>query len=266
VKKHRPYWKGYLRLSLVTIGIGVYNAVEAKSGVKLRIVHKPTGKPISQIRTVDGRKVESSDLVKGYEVDENKFIAITEDELAALKLESKRTIDLTAFVDRIDPRYVERAYYIAPTDALAAEGFLVIRDALLKSGKIGMSQMVIGGREWLVAISPHGSGMVMSLLRYHEEIRDPLPYFEDIPSKKPDAQLVDMACKLIKQKSGPWQPEQFKDNYAVAMQEMIEEKIKTGKVLTPPESTAPTNVIDLAGALRKSIEQVPAPKKRKATA
>ena len=152
-KKHRAYWKGYLRLSLVTIGVEVYNGVESKSEISFRQIHKPSGKRVNYEKTVSGvGKIQTSDIVKGYEVDKDTYVLIEPEEIDSLKIESKKTIDLVQFVDakEIDYRYFERPYFVAPADALAGEGFVVIRDALRKTGKLGLAQVTIAGREWLV--------------------------------------------------------------------------------------------------------------------
>ena len=165
-KRHRAYWKGYLRLSLVTIGVEVYNAVESKSEISFRQIHKPSGKRVNYEKVVKGvGKVETADIVKGYEVDTDTYVAMEPEEIDALKLESKKTIDLVQFVDasEVDYRFFERPYFVAPADSLAGEGYVVIRDALAKTGKVGLAQITIGGRGWLVALAPFGDGLVMGL-------------------------------------------------------------------------------------------------------
>jgi len=175
-KRARTYWKGHLRLSLVSIPIDVYNAVESQSEISFRQIHKPSGRRVSYEKTVSGiGKIENSDIVKSYEVEPDVYVILEPEEIDAVKLESKKTIDLVQFVDAkdIDYRYFERPYFITPADALAGEGYVVIRDALRKTGKVGLAQVTIGGREWLVAIAPLQDGLCMAMLRYADELRKP---------------------------------------------------------------------------------------------
>lgn len=205
-KRARAYWKGFLRLSLVSIGVEIYNAVESAAEITFRQIHKPSGRRVSYEKVVPGiGKIENSDIVKGYEVDDDTYVTLEPEEIDAVKLESKKTIDLVQFVDakEIDYRYFERPYFIAPADELAAEGYVVIRDALRKSGKVGLAQVTIGGREWLIAISPLEDGLIMEMLRYADELRDPADYFDEVPDIKPDKEMIDLAVQLIGKKSAP---------------------------------------------------------------
>ena len=259
-KKHRAYWKGYLRLSLVTIGIEVYNAVESKGEISFRQIHKPSGRRINYEKVVQGvGKIENADIVKGYEVDTDTYVVIEPEEIEALKLESKKTIDLVQFVDaaEVDYRFFERPYFVAPADALAGEGFVVIRDALRKTGKLGLAQVTIAGREWLVAVAPLGDGLVMEMLRYAEELREPEDFFGDIPATKPQKEMVDLAVQLIEQKASAFKPEVYRDRYQEALKTLVQEKMKGHKVIAPEEEGRPsgTNVIDLMEALKRSVSQ-----------
>jgi DNA end-binding protein Ku len=263
-KKHRAYWKGYLRLSLVTIAVEVYNAVESQSEISFRQIHKPSGRRVNYEKVVQGiGKIESSDIVKGYEVDTDTYVVLEPEEIDALKLESKKTIDLVQFVDAkdIDYRFFERPYFIAPADALAGEGYVVIRDALRKTGRIGLAQITIGGREWLVAIAPMGDGLVMELLRYAEELRDPADFFGEVPSEKPQREMVELAVQLIEKKTGRFKADAYKDRYQVALKALVQQKMKGAKVIAPEDEGRPagSNVIDLMEALKRSVGQ-PDPK------
>ena len=152
----RAYWKGFLRLSLVSIAVEIYNAVETKSEISFRQIHKPSGRRINYTKTVQGiGEIDNADIVKGYEVDADTYVTLDPEEIDAVKLESKKTIDLVKFVDAadIDPRYFERPYFVAPADKHSGEGYVVIREALKKTGKVGLAQLTIAGREWLVAIA-----------------------------------------------------------------------------------------------------------------
>lgn len=263
----RAYWKGFLRLSLVSISVELYNAVETKSEISFRQIHKPSGRRINYTKTVQGvGEVKSSDIVKGYEVDQDTYITLEPEEIDAVKLESKKTIDLVKFVDatEIDPRYFERPYYITPADKHSAEGYVVIRDALKKTGKAGLAQLTIGGREWLVAITALGDGLLMEMLRYANELREPAEFFDTVPSLKPDKEMVDLAVELIDRKAGKFTPDQFEDHYATALHDLINKKMKGQKIKAPHEEVSPggAKVIDLMSALRKSIGESSAAKQK----
>ena len=254
----RTYWKGFLRLSLVSIAVEIYNAVESKSEISFRQIHKPSGRRINYTKTVQGiGEVKSSDIVKGYEVDNDTYVTLEPDEIDAVKLESKKTIDLVKFVDEaeIDPRYFERPYFIAPADKHSGEGYVVIREALKKTGKAGLAQLTIGGREWLVAITALGDGLLMEMLRYAEELKEPDQFFDEVPTGKPDKEMVDLAVELIERKAGKFTPDQFEDHYATALRELVQKKLKGHKIKAPHEEASPggAKVIDLMAALKKSI-------------
>ena len=257
----RAYWKGHLRRSLVSIP--VENAVETKNEISFRQIHKPSGRRINYTKTVQGiGEVKSSDIVKGYEVGSDEYVILEPDEIDALRLESKKTIDLTRFVDAadIDPRYFERPYDLGIGDKHGAEGYVVIREALRKTGKVGLGQVTVAGREWLVAVmpvEPGGLGMVM--LRYADELRDPALFFEDVPTEKPDKEMVDLAVELIERKAGKFEPEEFENRYHTALKELVDEKLKGHKIRAPEEKSAPGGkVIDLMTALKESIGKAPA--------
>jgi len=269
-KKHRAYWKGYLRLSLVTIGVEVYNGIESKSEISFRQIHKPSGKRVNYEKTVQGvGKIESADIVKGYEVDTDTYVILEQDEIDNLKLESKKTIDLVQFVDAkdVDYRFFERPYFVAPADSLAGEGYVVIRDALKKTGKLGLAQVTIGGREWLVAIAPMGTGLVMEMLRYADELRDPAEFFGEVPNAKPQTEMVDLAVQLIGQKTSPFKAEAYIDHFQDALKALVKQKLKGGTVLAPEEEARPTgaNVVDLMEALKRSVGQTGKPSGKAAT-
>jgi DNA end-binding protein Ku len=253
----RAYWTGFLRLSLVSIAVEIYNAVESKSEISFRQIHKPSGRRINYTKTVQGiGEVDNADIVKGYEIDADTYVTLDPEEIEAVKLESKKTIDLVKFVDSadIDPRYFERPYFIAPADKHAGEGYVVIREALKKTGKVGLAQLTIAGREWLVAIAPFEDGLLMEMLRYADELKEPADFFDEVPTGKPDKEMVDLAVELIGRKSGKFTPDQFKNHYATALRELVNKKMKGQKIVAPHEEAAHSaKVIDLMAALRKSI-------------
>jgi DNA end-binding protein Ku len=264
----RAYWKGFLRLSLVSIGVQIYNAVESKAEIAFRQIHKPSGRRVNYEKVVQGiGKIDNADIAKGYEVDADTYVLLEPEEIDAIKLESKRTIDLVQFVDarHIDYRYFERPYFVVPADEMAGEGYVVIREALRKTGKVGLAQVTIAGREWLVAVAPLEDGLVMELLRYAEELRDPADYFDEVPTAKPDKEMIELAVQLIEKKSGAFNPKKFQDHYATALRELVQDKLKGRKIIAPHEDARPSggNVVDLMEALKRSVGQPPAPSRGK---
>lgn len=257
----RAYWKGHLRLSLVSIGIELYSAATSSRRLALHQIHKPSGKRIRYQKTAPGvGPVDKDEIVKGFEVAKDEYVILEPDELDEVKLESKHTIDLVQFVDQceIDPRYFEKPYYVVPEDSdVAEEGFAVIRDALREAGKTGLGQMAVRGRDSIVAIRPCGEGLLLETLRYAEEIRESDAIFEDIPEIDPDEEMLDLALELIERKSAPFEADAFKSQYTTAMRELIEQKRKKGKVTAASDEEIEDgdNVIDLMDALKKSVSK-----------
>jgi len=271
----RPYWKGHLRLSLVSIAVELHTATASAARLELHQIDQKTGKRIRYQKTVPGKgPVAKEDIVKGFEIDSGKNVILTPEELDKIKLETKHTIDLTQFTDYcdIDPRYFERPYYLVPADDIAGEGYVVIREALRSSAKAGIGQMTMRGKESLVAIRPCGRGLLLEAMRYAEELRKSDAIFADIPDIKPEKEMVDLAKELIERKSGPFHSEVFKDHYREALRALVEEKRKAGRIVSEEEKEeAPPkgNVIDLMAALRASVGKQgarpkPAQRKRRA--
>jgi DNA end-binding protein Ku len=265
----RAYWKGFLRLSLVSIPVEIYNAVDTSSEIHLNQIHKPSGKRINYTKTVKGiGPVEAADIIKGYEIDKDTYVTLEADEIDALKIESKRTLDLQQFIDvsEIDPRYFEKPYYVVPADEHAAEGYLVIREALRGMNKLGVGQITMGGREHIVTVGAVDKGLVMEVLRYAEEIKSPKTYFDDLPALKLDREMVSLARELISKKAAPFEPERFRDGYAEAMKALIEKKAKGQKITAVSMDEQPQGkVIDLLAALKSSLKTAqtkPDPKKK----
>ncbi|MCA3574304.1 MAG: Ku protein [Aestuariivirga sp.] len=254
----RAYWKGVLRLSLVSIPVEVYNAVETSSSVALNQIHKPSGKRVNYTKTVKGiGPVDTADIVKGYEIDKDVYVTLEAEEIEGLRVESRKTLDLQQFIDvsEIDPRYFEKPYYIVPADEQAAEGYLVIREALTDMKKLGVGQITMSGREHVVAVGPVEQGLVMEVLRYKDELRPAKPFFGDLPSLKRDEEMGGLARELIKRKEAPFDPSRFHDSYAEAMKQLIAEKAKGKRIVARPSPAAPEGkVVDLLDALRKSLK------------
>ena len=271
----RAQWKGHLRLSLVTIAVELHAATEASARPGLHQIDRKSGKRIRYEKIVPGKgKVADENIVKGFELSSGKHVILTPEELDQIKLETRHSIDLTQFVDYcdIDPRYFERPYYLTPGDDVSAEGYVVIREALKVAKKAGIGQMVMRGKENLVAIRPCGDGLLLETLRYADELRKSDKVFSHVPNKRPAKDMIELAAELIERKSGTFKPAAFKDHYGNALRALVAEKRRHGKVTAAKEEDAPRpkgdNVIDLMEALKKSIggKSVAASKPRKTAA
>ena len=252
----RPTWQGHLRLSLVTCPVALYTATQTSGEVHFNLLHKDTHNRVRMIPTdPDLGPVERSDLIKGYEYEKDKYIVLSQEEIDEVRLESTRTIDIERFVeaDGIDRLYWDNPYFLVPDGKLALEAFTVIREAMSKTGQLALGRVVMHQRERLLAIEPRDTGMVAWSLRSHQEVRDAADFFDDIPDKRPDAQMIAIAEKIIEQQQGAFDPTQFNDRYEDALRALIKEKQK-GKgrkvTVTEPEDT---NVVDLMEALRNSL-------------
>ncbi len=260
----RPVWKGQIRLSLVSIPVELYSATKTGARISFRQIHEPSGKPVRYQKTVPGiGPVDTGDIVKGYEYEKDKYLLIDPDDVDEIKLETKKTLELVQFVDacEIPPIYFNKPYYLVPTDDLAEDAYRVVRDALRASKMAGLGQVTMRGKEYLVAVRPCGDGLLLETLHYAEEIREAEPLFSDIEDDKADEELLDVATSLIERKTSKFDPEAFKDNYTVALRELIARKTKsksTKRVETEgggERSSGGDNVIDLMAALKKSLEK-----------
>jgi DNA end-binding protein Ku len=256
----RPIWKGQLRLSLVAIPVELYSATKSSAKVQFRQIHEPSGKPINYQKVVPGiGPVESEEILKGFEYEKGHYVLMNEDELDEVKLETKKTLELTQFVGAcdIDPLYFEKPYYLVPQDELAEDAFRVIRDALRETEKVGLGQLALRGKEYLVAVKPCATGLLLETLHYEEEIRKSDPFFSEISAEAADPDLVGVAKELIGRKTAPFNAAAFKNHYTQALRELIERKLKSRKPPTVEEPEAPPargNVIDLMSALKQSLE------------
>jgi DNA end-binding protein Ku len=258
----RPIWKGQLRLSLVTIAVEIFTATKASAKPAFRQIHAPTGKRIHYEKVAEGvGPVDRDDIKKGYEYEKNKYVLLEDEELDAVKLETKKTLDLVQFVDEgeIPPLYFDQPYFMAPADDLAEDAFRVIRDALRASGKVGLGQLALRGNEYLVAVKPCGKGMLLETLHYDQEVKKGDEFFADIPAGKADPDLLTVAQALIGKKTSKFDIHAFKNHYQAALHELIGRKLKLkgGKVEAEEEEPAASrgsNVIDLMSALKKSLE------------
>ncbi|WP_428151316.1 Ku protein [Brevundimonas sp.] len=266
----RPTWQGHLKLSLVTCPVALYTATTKTNDVSFHLINPKTNNRIRMVATdPDTGPVERSDLVKGYEVSKDEYVLFDNADFDKVKLDSTRTIDIDQFVDAddIDRLYWADPLYVVPDKGVGAEAFAVIREAMDKQNKIAIGSLVLRNRERRIALEVRGKGLVAWTLRSHDEVRDADDYFDDIPTKKADADMVEIAARIIGQKEADFDPTRFKDRYDEALKAMIKAKQKGQGVVEAPEPDD-TNVVDLMAALRNSLKgsatgaKTPAAKKK----
>lgn len=254
----RAYWSGRIRLALVSIPVDIVAATKSSSRISFHQIHEPSGKRIRYEKVVPGiGPIDTEEIVKGYEVEKGKYVLLTDQEIADVKLEAKKSIDLVQFVDAdaIDPIYFERPFYVLPggEDEDAEEAYIVLRDALKKTRKIGLGQIVIRGQGSIVAIKPCGKGLMMETLRYADEVKKADGSFDGVPARKVAGDLVELAEELIDRKSGEFHPEKFRDSYTLALRELIKAKQEKRKPREIEEAPPASNVINLMDALKRSV-------------
>ena len=254
----RAYWQGQIRLALVSIPVQVFSATKSAARVAFNQIHKPSGKRIRYEKVVPGvGAVDPEDIVKGYEVEKGKYVLFTDDEIDEVKLEAKHTIDLIQFVDEgeIDVIYFEKPYYVMPDeDEVAGEAYVVLRDALKASKKIGLGQIVARGQASVVALKPFGKGLVIETLRYADELNRPEQFFAEVPDVKPEKELLNLATELIERKVKPFDAKAFKNQYDIALRELIDAKMEHRKPHEIEEPQLGAKVIDLMEALKRSVK------------
>jgi len=256
----RTYWKGYLKLSLVTCPVAMTPATSESEKVRFHTLNRDTGNRIIS-RYVDaesGKPVDPEDQAKGYEAESGRFVVIEEEELEAVRLDTVRTIDVDAFVprDSIPWVYLDSPHYLVPDDEVGVEAFSVIRDAMAAAKMVGISRVVLYRRERAVMLEPRDRGIVLWTLRYGDEVRDEKAYFSEIDEEKPEPELLDLAQKFIKAKSADWSPELVKDPVQEHLLKLIASKKrrKGARVSASREDGRPANVVNLFDALKKSLQ------------
>src|SRR6516165_9367113 len=242
--------------------IALYPATSEREKISFHQLNKNTGHRI-KYRKVDaetGNEVESSDIIKGYEVGKDQYIEIDPEELEAVAIESKRTIDIDEFVpkEEIDELYLNSPYYIAPDGEVGQQAFAVIREAIRKEGKVAIGKIVFTSREHIIALEARGKGLLGMTVRYPYEVRKEEDYFDDIPDEKIPKDMLDLASHIVKTKEGHFEPSKFDDRYEDALKDLLKKK-QEGKPIERPERREPTNVVNLMDALRRSLEASGAP-------
>src|SRR5262245_6514848 len=253
----RAYWKGFLRLSLVSCPIQLFPATSEREKISFNQINKETGNRI-RYRKVDedtGEEVRPDEIVKGYQVDKGRYVEISDEEVEAIAIESTRTIEIDEFVPRteIDDLYLIRPYYLAPDGKVGQDAFAVIRNVIKQMNMVAIGRVVLTSREHVIALEARGKGLMGTLLRYPYEVRDENEYFDDIQDVKLTKDMMDLAKHIVETKTGHFEPEKFKDHYETALKELVEKKMKGIKIEAPRERDEPTKVINLMDALRRSV-------------
>jgi DNA end-binding protein Ku len=253
----RAYWKGYLKLSLVSCPISLFPASSEREKIRFHQINKNTGNRI-KYRKVDAEtdeEVEAGDIIKGYEVGKGEYIELEPEELEAIALESQRVIDIDEFVPKgeIDELYLNTPYYLVPDGEVGQQAFAVIRETIRKEGMVAIARVVFTSREHVIALEPRGKGLLGITLRYPYEVRNEANYFDDIPSEKIPKDMLELASHIVDTKAGHFQPEKFEDRYEEALKELIRKK-QSGKPIERPQRAEPAKVINLMDALRRSVE------------
>jgi DNA end-binding protein Ku len=254
----RAYWKGYLKLSLVSCPIALYPASSSSERVSFNRINTKTGNRLKQqmVDAETGQPVEKEDIGRGYEYAKGQYLIVEDDELTKIKIESTHTIEIDRFVPRteIDDRYLDSPYYISPTDQVGQEAFSVIRDAMREKKMVGLARVVLTRREHVVLLEPFDKGLLATTLRYPYEIRDQKDYFEDIPELKLPDEMMKLAAHIVDTKAGHFEPKAFEDHYEKALVELLKSKQAGIPVEAIGEETAAPRVINLMDALKASID------------
>lgn len=266
----RPVWKGYLKLSLVTCAVELSNATTHAERVSFRVINRDTGNTVKRqyVDSVTGKPLDDKNEVKGYEVDKDEYLLIEENEIEALQVESEHTMNLDGFIQKseIEQIYLDTPYYLAPSDKVSLEAFAVIRDALAAKKMAGLARIVLYRRERPVVIEPLGKGMLLTTLRYENTVRKASAVFDEIGDVKVDEEMIDLATHIIDKKRTKFDPAKFEDRYENALLELIRAKKAGRKPPVVKAAPAPSNVVNLFDALRKSLaseggaEEVTTPK------
>lgn len=255
----RPAWKGYLKLSLVSCAVELTGTTDHSEKVSFRVINRKTGNTVRRqyIDSVSGKPVADDDEVKGYEIGDDEYLLVEEDEIDKVQIESSHTLSIEHFVDRADiPQiYFDTPYYVTPSDDVSEEAFAVIREAMARQHKAGIARIVLYRRERPVMIEPYEAGLLLTTLRYDKTVRKPDEIFDGLRKVKVDSELIDLATHIIDKKQAAFDPSGFEDRYEAALLDLIEAKRK-GR--TPPVVKAaerPANVVNLFDALKQSLAE-----------
>src|SRR5207302_8881284 len=252
----RAYWKGYLKLSLVSCPVALFPASSEREKIHIHQINKATGNRI-KYRKVDAEtedEVDASDIIKGYEVGKGEYIELEPEELEAVAIESTRTLDIDEFVPKkeIDEIYLNNPYYIVPDGEVGQQAFAVIREAIRKEGMVALGRVVFTSREHVIALKPRGKGLLGVTLRYPYEVRKEDEYFDEIEDETIPKDMMELASHIVETKSGHFKTEKFEDQYEDALKELLKKK-QSGEKIEVPKQREPAKVVSLMDALRRSV-------------
>jgi DNA end-binding protein Ku len=254
----RAYWKGSLKLSLVSCPVLLYPASTSVDKTRFHMINKETGNRLKQqmVDAETGDVVEGDEKDRGYEVKKGEYVEIDKDELEAVQIESNHTIDIDSFVpkDEIDKRYLDHPYYIAPDGKAGIDAFAVIRDAMKDQDRVALARIVLTNREHVIAIEPLGKGLLGTTLRYPYELRDEDDYFGDIKNPKISKDMIELATHILDSKAAHFDPSKFKDEYENALKTLVRRKAAGKPVKTAEREDRTDNVISLMDALKQSLK------------
>jgi DNA end-binding protein Ku len=254
----RAYWKGSLKLSLVSCPVVLYPASTSVEKTRFHMINKETGNRLKQqmVDAETGDVVESDQKGRGYEVGKGEYVEVEKEELEAVQVESNHTIDIDSFVprDEIDKRYLNHPYYIAPDGKAGIDAFAVIRDAMKDKDRVALARIVLSNREHVIAIEPLGKGLLGTTLRYPYELRDEEDYFDDIKNPKISKDMIELASHILDSKAAHFDPSKFKDEYENALKTLVKRKAAGKPVKVAEREEKPDNVINLMDALRQSLK------------
>jgi DNA end-binding protein Ku len=263
----RAYWKGYLKLSLVSCPIAIYPATSEREKIRFHQLNKKTGHRIRyhKVDADTGTEVPADQIVKGYEVAKGEYVELEPEELEAVAIDSTRTISIDSFVprDEIDDLYLNSPYYVVPDGEIGQQAFAVIREAIRNEGMVALGKVVFTSREHVILLEPRGKGLVGVTLRFPYEVRKEEDYFDDVDDEKVPKDMLELATHIVETKKSHFAPEKFDDRYEEALKDLLDKK-QHGKKIERPTERAPAKVINLMDALRRSVETGRAPKRQRA--
>src|SRR5882757_5529865 len=262
----RAYWKGSLKLSLVSCPVALYPATTSVEKTRFHMINKGTGNRLKQqmVDAETGDVVESDQKARGYELKKGEYVEVEKEELEAVQIESSHTIDIDSFVprDEIDKRYINNPYYIAPDGKAGIDAFAVIRDAMKDKDRVAIARIVLTNREHIIAIEPLGKGLLGITLRYPYEMRDEEEYFDDIKNPKISKDMIELASHILDSKAAHFDPSKFRDEYENALKALVRRKASGRTIKVAEREKKPDNVINLMDALKASLKGKAAAKRR----
>jgi Ku protein len=266
----RAYWKGSLKLSLVSCPVALYPATTAVEKTRFHLINKETGNRLKQqmVDAETGDVVEGDQKARGYELKKGQYVEVEREELDAVQIESNHTIDIDNFVpkDEIDKRYLNHPYYIVPDGKAGVDAFAVIRDAMKDQDRVALARIVLTNREHVIAIEPLGKGLLGTTLRYPYEMRDEDDYFDDIRNPKITKDMIELASHILDTKAAHFDPSKFKDEYEDALKALVRRKAAGKPVKIAEREERPSNVINLMDALKQSLKHRTSPRRASSSA